>query len=123
MSEDITPLQRPKLNLDFNSFVVVNGLPKISEDKRDKLATVLRNLLNKKNMQTDFTDVVINLEGQGMIKFVTEEKAILGARALFDFQLDPKHRIQTLSMREFFSILATPSQYQPLNLRSKRELE
>jgi hypothetical protein len=41
MVEDMTPLERPKLNLDFNPFVLINNLPAITEDKKPKLVNVL----------------------------------------------------------------------------------
>ena len=104
----------PTLDSDFSKFVLLNGLPKVNEEKAEKLKKLIVKLfLKKSNIVITEDKVEIKFDsanppvstGQCFVEMKNEEQAKISAAQFNGHKLDSKHFIYSCTVPDFEKIL------------------
>lgn len=120
----------PKFDDDFSSFFVINGFPKVAEEKTSKFLDLIIKTLEKKNYYIDATNITIPIsaetqktEGVAFVKMSSEEQARIGASTFDGYKLTAKIVFTACTMPEFEKIMATDDSFEQGERADLRDLK
>lgn len=113
--------EAPQLNTNVSNYFLLCGLPKVDEEKKEKLLKVLLNIFTKKNIdfikQENITILLNNATGESygtaFIECENPKQAKQASAAIHNFALGKANTIMSSTFDEFDRLTKVPDEYQP----------
>ena len=117
--DPLSDVEAPKLDEDFSSYFLLCGLPKVEEEKREKLLNVITKIFTKLNIDFISPDKITMLMddstgksfGTAFIKCENDKQAKLASKAIHGFDMTKKNKIMSSTFDEFERLVKIPDEY------------
>ena len=121
-------MKKPVLDSKFSNFLLMSNLPEgISQQRVDKLKSILKMIMEKKGVLKDLVELTMGMEGDlsngfALLEFTHEDHIKKGIQELNNLVLDKSHTLKTYTMQEYETILETAEQLETPSILKEKDL-
>ncbi|CAM9114276.1 unnamed protein product [Ectocarpus fasciculatus] len=115
---DLAGFERPELNVDLSTAVVVSNLPQVVEAKHEKLGGVVKKVFSRMGTIADdglthpFDKTTGLTKGFAFVNFLNPQDAKQAAATLNGWQLDKSHLIKVYPFEQLARLRSLPEEYE-----------